>query len=157
MTKERKAKVVTFVVLFAAVGAGVARKIGARAAERGEPAPQDAIYAMLDAARAGDVSAYVESYTAPMQAAVRQAVAETTEPAFAKYLRDTNASIKGVAVYDPEKIADSEAKVRVEYVYQDRNEVQTMYLEKGPRGWKISRADGDERVKTLIPYGTPVK
>ena len=47
--------------------------------------------------------------------------------------------------------------MRGEYIYQDRNEAQTMYLEKGPTGWKISRADSDERVKTLIPYGTPVK
>lgn len=47
--------------------------------------------------------------------------------------------------------------MRVEYVYQDRNEVQMMYLEKRPSGWKISRTDGDERVETLVPYGTPVK
>jgi hypothetical protein len=58
---------------------------------------------------------------------------------------------------DPQTITDTEAKVRVEYVYQDRNEVQMMYLEKGSRGWKISRTDGDERVETLVPYGTPVK
>jgi hypothetical protein len=92
-----------------------------------------------------------------MEATLRQSLAETTEPAFAKYLRDSNAAIMGVAVSDPQNITDLEAKVRVEYIYQDRNEAQTMYLEKGPAGWKISRADSDERVKTLIPYGTPVK
>jgi hypothetical protein len=47
--------------------------------------------------------------------------------------------------------------VRVEYVYQDRNEAQTMYLEKASSGWKITRVDGAERVKTLVPYGTPVQ
>jgi hypothetical protein len=157
MTKERKAEILTFAVLLAAVGAGVARKIASAPAARPEAGPQDAIYAMLDAARAGDVRAYLATYTGPMEATLRQAVAETTEPAFAKYLRDTNAAIKGVAVFDPEKLTDSEAKVRVEYVYQDRNEVQMLSLVKAASGWKISGADGDERVKTLIPYGTPVK
>jgi hypothetical protein len=75
----------------------------------------------------------------------------------ANYLKDSHAAIKGVAVSDPQKITDREAKVRVEYIYQDRNEVQMVYLEKGSGGWKISRVDSDERVQTLIPYGTPVK
>ena len=49
------------------------------------------------------------------------------------------------------------AKVRVEYVYQDRNEAQMMFLEKTQGGWRIARVDGSERVKTLVPYGTPVQ
>ncbi len=155
MERNRKAQVATAAVLLLAVGIGLARKTERRAPNAQEP--QDAVYAMLDAARGGDVRLYLASYTGQMQATLRQAVAETTEPAFARYLRDSNAAIKGVAVSDPEKIAEQEAKVRVEYVYQDRNEAQTMYLEKGPAGWKISRADGTERVKTLIPYGTPVR
>jgi len=119
--------------------------------------PQDTIYAMLGAARSGDTKAYLASFSGPMEAGLRQTMAESTEPGFAKYLRDSHAAIKGVAVSDPEKTTDGEAKVRVEYIYQDRNEAQTMYLERSSRGWKIARADGDERVKTLIPYGTPVK
>ena len=62
-----------------------------------------------------------------------------------------------MAVSDPQKITDQQAKVRVEYIYQDRNEVQMVYLEKGPDGWKISRVDSDERIRTLIPYDTPIK
>ena len=92
-----------------------------------------------------------------MEAALRQTLAETTEPAFARYLKDTNAAIKGAAIADPETVGDRQAKVRVEYIYQDRNEAQTMYLEKGDGGWKISRAQSGDRIKTLIPYGTPVK
>jgi hypothetical protein len=30
-------------------------------------------------------------------------------------------------------------------------------LEKAGADWKITRVDGSERLKTLIPYGTPVK
>ena len=169
MTKERKTQLVTVAVLAAAIGVGLAAKAGWRLPDLrfwpgvfqpGPPAstePQEAIYAMFGAARAGDVKAYLASYSGQMEASLRQELSETTESAFAKYLRDSNTAIKGIAVSDPQEITDSEAKVRVEYVFQDRNEAQTMYLEKGPKGWKISRADSDERIKTLIPYGTPVK
>lgn len=152
MKRDRIARVLTVAVLLIALGVVWARRSGPTSQN-----PQDTIYAMLSAARAGDVKRYLDSYTGQMEATLRQSLAETTEPAFAKYLRDSNAAIKGVAVSDPQNISDLEAKVRVEYIYQDRNEAQTMYLEKGPAGWKISRADSDERVKTLIPYGTPVK
>jgi hypothetical protein len=35
--------------------------------------------------------------------------------------------------------------------------MQKMYLEKHGDRWKIARVDGAERVKTLVPYGTPVE
>jgi hypothetical protein len=119
--------------------------------------PQDVIYAMLDAARAGDVKAYLAHYTGAMEGALRQSISESSGTAFAKYLQDQQAAIKGVAVSEPEITGDAEAKVRVEYVYEDRNEIQTIYLERAGDGWKIARAASDERIKTLIPYGTPVK
>jgi hypothetical protein len=153
MKKDRKAQVATVVVFLIALGIVLARKTTQSAAER---TPQDTVYAMLAAARAGDVNAYLSSYTGPMETALRQSLVEATESGFANYLKSSNASLKGVAVSDPEKINEQEAKVRVEYVYQDRNEAQMMYLEKGPNGWKIARADGDERVKTLVRYGTPI-
>jgi Na+-transporting NADH:ubiquinone oxidoreductase subunit NqrC len=157
MKKDNKARIVTVAVVLALLAALAARKMGWRLPEaKASQDPQDTIYAMLNAARSGDVKTYLAEFTGQMEASLRQSLAETTESGFAKYLRDSNAAIKGVAVSDPQKVTDLEAKVRVEYVYQDRNEAQTMYLEKGPKGWKIARADNDERVKTLVPYGTPV-
>jgi hypothetical protein len=169
MTKERKTQVATITVLAAALGVVLAQKTGWKlsqvkvsdivqpAAPKAEPSPQNAIYAMLDAARAGDVKAYLASYSGQMDAALKQSLAETTEKGFAKYLIDSNAAVKGIAISEPQPLTDREVKVRVEYVYQDRNEAQTMYLEKGAAGWKIARVDGAERVKTLVPYGTPVQ
>ncbi|MCL5746074.1 MAG: hypothetical protein M1541_19455, partial [Acidobacteria bacterium] len=104
-----------------------------------------------------DVKGYMNSYTGQMSSSLQESLAETTEAGFAKYLKDSNAAIKGIAISEPQTLTDREVKVRVEYVYQDRNEAQLMYLEKGPGGWKISRVDGVERVKTLVPYGTPVQ
>ena len=144
-------------VLAAAVVFAVGRKQGWKWPRTAGANPQDAIYAMLDAARAGDVQAYLDAYTGQMAASLRQSLAETTRPGMARYLKETNAAIKGVAVSEPQALTDREVKVRVEYVYQDRNEAQYMYLEKAPGGWKIARVDGIERVKTLVPYGTPVE
>jgi len=169
MTKERKTQIVTIGVLAAAFGVVLAQKTGWKLSDvkvgdivpspapKAEPSPQDAIYAMLDAARVGDVKAYLTSYTGQMDAALKQSLAETTEASLAKYLKDSNAAVKGIAISEPQTVTDREVKVRVEYVYQDRNEAQTMYLEKVSGGWKISRVDGAERVKTLVPYGTPVQ
>jgi hypothetical protein len=159
MTKERKARVVTILVLVLALGVVVFRKAGItgiNAIGQTAPAtPQDAIYAMLDAARAGDTNKYLSSYTGEMAESLRRARDESAD--FAKYLRDSNAGLKGVALTEPESQPDGQVKERVEYVYQDRNEVQFFYLEKVPGGWKISRVDSTERGKTLIPYGTPVE
>ena len=146
MKKNRKAQVATLALLLAVAGLALVRNRPTSAVQE----PQDTVYTMLNAAKAGDVKAYLASYTGQMEASLRQTLT-------ANYLKDSHAAIKGVAVSDPQKITDLEAKVRVEYIYQDRNEVQMVYLEEGPAGWKISRVDSDERVQTLIPYGTPVK
>lgn len=154
MNGKRTAQIAT-AALVIAVGAALVLK--SRAGEIRPVDPQGAIYAMLDAARAGDSRAYMAAFSGQMEAALRQVLSETTVPGFAKYLKESHASIMGIAVADPQIITDSEVKLRVEYVYHDRNEAQTMYLEKGRNGWKIFRVDNDERVRTLIPYGTRVK
>ena len=171
MSKEKKAAVVTVVVLVGALGIVLGRSSGWRASAirdqvsqislkpqpRLDPTPQDVIYGMLDSARAGDVKAYLANYAGQMTAALQQSIAETGEPNFAQYLKDSNAAIKGVAITEPQPLTDTQVKVRVEYVYQDRNEAQFMYLDKQDGRWRITRVDGVERVKTLVPYGTPVQ
>lgn len=170
MNADKKAKVVTVVVLAGALAIVLGQKYGWKmpevkvsdlapkpAAPKADPTPQDAIYAMLDAARLGDVKTYLAAYTGQMETALKQSIAETTESGFAKYLKDQNAAIKGIAISEPQTLTDREVKVRVEYVYQDRNEAQVMFLEKTQGGWRIARVDSSERVKTLVPYGTPVQ
>jgi hypothetical protein len=171
MSKEKKTALVTVVVLAGALIVVIGQKNGWRMSTvtdqvsqlslkpqpAPDPTPQDSIYGMLDAARAGDVKAYLANYSGQMTAALQQSVAETGEAKFAQYLKDSNAAIKGVAVSEPQTLTDSQVKVRVEYVYQDRNEAQTMFLEKQAGVWKITQVEGAERVKTLVPYGTPVQ
>src|ERR1022692_576784 len=127
MTRHHTAQLVTVLVLMAALGIGLARKTGWRAA-KAPPEPQDAVYAMLAAARAGDVQAWLACYTGQMQATLRQAVKESTEPGFAKYLRDTHAAVKGVAVSDPRKIGEQEATLRVEYIERKSTRLNSSHL-----------------------------
>ena len=157
MSRERTARILTLAVLVLAVGVVAVRQTSwLRPAPKVQTA-QDAIYRMLDAAKAGDASGYLECYTGQMQAALRQSLVEMTGPGLAEYLRKSNAAIKGVAIQEPRMLTDREVKVRVEYIYQDRNEIQWMYLEKAGGTWKIARIDTAERIKTLVPYGTPVQ
>ncbi|MCC7234631.1 MAG: hypothetical protein IT163_04970 [Bryobacterales bacterium] len=124
---------------------------------RREPSPQDAIYAMIDAARAGDVKTYLACFTGAMRPRLEQALAESGEAKFGDYLKRTNAELKGVAIDEPAAVGNGEVKARVEYVYAGRNEVQVMTVLRTGAGWKIARLDEAERVKTQVPYGTPVR
>jgi hypothetical protein len=167
VTRERKARYLTLaviggvVVFLAGQRAGWKLPAGAAALRPAEPArppePRDTIYQMLDAARAGDTGAYLRCFSGQMAETLRQSLAEMGERGFVQYLANTNKEIKGVALSEPVALTDREVRVRVEYVYQDRNEVQQMYLEKLDDGWRIARMDGAERIKTLVPYGTPVQ
>jgi hypothetical protein len=156
VNKPQAARAITIVVLTGA--AGLAWYVRSRPAASAEVSrPEDAVYAMYDAARAGDAKQYLGFFTGAMVQELERSEREMTADAFAKYLRGLNEGIKGLAVHAPETITESEVKLRVEYVFADRNEVQWMYLENANGSWRIARVDATERVKTLIPYGTPVK
>ena len=153
MTKPQTARAITIAVL---AGAAALAWFARQRSQNAPATPEDTIYAMYDAARAGDVKLYVGFFTGAMAAALDRAQRDSN-PAFAQYLRGLNDGLKGMAIAPPESLNDTEVKAKVEYVFADRNEVQWMYLEKAGGSWKIARVDGAERIKTLVPYGTPVR
>ena len=159
MSKERQAQIVTVLILAATVAVVLVRRtnVGASFAtlvERSDPTPQDAVYAMLDAGKEGNVEKYLSSHTGQMEQSLRRTIAESAD--FAQYLRSSNATIKGIAVNEPEWLSDSRAKVRVEFVLADRNEVQFLFVERTPAGWKIARVDSATHLETPTPYGAKV-
>ena len=119
--------------------------------------PQDTVNALLDAARSGDWRAYLDLCTGAMRVTLDQTVSEKGGIGFRDYLKSRSAELKGLAVFDPKPVSDTEVQIRVEYVYEDRNETQLLTLEKAGAGWKIARMENAERVKSLVPYGTPAK
>lgn len=161
MSKQRIARILTLAVLVTALSAVTMRNRvwfrGGSPGPKADATPEEVIYGMLDAARGGDVAAYLGAFSGEVRKTLEQTAAEQGSAAFLGYLQQSNAAIKGVALQTPQPVTDREVKVQVEYVYQDRNEIQQMYLTREPQGWKISRVDSAERIKTLIPYGTRVE
>jgi len=118
--------------------------------------PEDAVYAMLDAARAGNTGVYVDIFSGPLQQQIRQVIRESGKTQFATYLAAQSSSFQSVALSVADQPSDVEARLRVEYVYSNRNEVQTFHLKKSEGHWKIIGISGTDQIKTLIPYGTAV-
>jgi hypothetical protein len=118
--------------------------------------PEDTVYGMLDAARAGDTAVYVDTFSGPLQQQIQQVIRESGKRQFASYLTAQSSSFKSVALSVADQPSDVEARLRVEYVYANRNEVQTFHLKKAGERWKIIGISGTDQIKTLIPYGTAV-
>jgi hypothetical protein len=136
--------------------AALAAAVLCKQQEIAAPQPQDPIYQRLDAVRDGSVTNYIDAHTGSMKASLLRAAAEVGEARLLQSLRDQNASLKGIAILQPDPLSDREVKVRVEYIFADRNEIQSYYLEKAGNTWKIARVDGAQRIQTLVAYGTPV-
>jgi hypothetical protein len=111
---------------------------------------------MLEAARAGDTRAYLDSFSGEMHAQLLQVIEEDSEPRFAAYLKSQNTAFEGVAVSLTSRPSDAEAQVRVEYIYGGHNEVQGVYLRKEPSGWKIVRVANTEQLIAPLPFGAAV-
>ncbi|MFZ0594616.1 MAG: hypothetical protein WAM39_29435 [Bryobacteraceae bacterium] len=158
-------KILTLVVLTLSLAIAVARQKGWHLSSGMQLAwfslkkaegPDDATYKMLDAARAGDVKAYLNFFSGPLRAELAQTAKESPPNAFSNYLVRQSALLTGVAVTVLASPKEGESKVRLEYVYRDHSEVQdlTLHLEGG--SWKIIRTAGSNQIKSLIRYGTIV-
>src|ERR1035437_706117 len=161
MKPNTRARILAVAVLLGALGVGGARKAGwfesaATPAATTEDAVSAGIYAPMNAARAGDVSRYLAGYTGQMRTALQRSLEESGGAAFARYLQSLDAGVKGMAV-SVEISGAREAKACVEYVYQERNDVQVVYVEKESGGWGMARAEGVQSVKAAIPSGPRIR
>lgn len=118
--------------------------------------PEDGVYKMLDAARAGDTDRYLDCFAGAMRTQIEQIIKETSRSKFTRYLRNQNKLFTSVAVTANENPVPENAHVRIEYVFPERNEVQDLYLRQESGTWRITKVIGSEQITTLIPYGTAV-
>jgi hypothetical protein len=154
VTKRNLAQLLTLALLAAIVGLIVYKKRPAPAPE--ESGPESAIWRMVDASRAADPEKYLACYGGEMERQLRQNYREMGAERFQEYLAGTHRQIKGIAVSPPQMSSAGEGRIAVEYVYQDRNEVQQVVVRREGGQWKIVQVESAERIKTLVPYGTPV-
>lgn len=122
---------------------------------RASSSPEDAIYSMIDAERAGDARGYVDAFTGSMRNELLQVIKESSESKFGSYLT-RNATFQGVAVTVIDRSSATDAQLRVEYVYGDRNEVQNLYLKREAERWKIYRMAGAEQQAAPFAFGSRV-
>jgi len=115
--------------------------------------PESVIWRMSDAARIGDVEAYLNCFDGELRRTLKKTVVEMGEREFGAYLKRLNEEITGIAVSDLKLTGEAGANLRVEFVYRGKNEAQRHYLVLRDGAWKIDRVDESERIKTLIPYG----
>jgi hypothetical protein len=116
--------------------------------------PEDGIYAMLDAARAGNTTAYLDCFAGPLREQLAATAKEDSESKFRTYLLGQNSGVQGVALMVTDRPSADQARVRLEYVYTDHNEVQNLDLKKEGTRWRIISMDGAQPLKPPIPYGT---
>jgi hypothetical protein len=118
--------------------------------------PEESVYAMLDAARAGDTKTYLDFFSSPVRDQLQQVIKENSEPKFSEYLKAQNTAFQSVAVSLADRASESEVTARVEYVYANRNEVQSLSLRKEDSRWRIFKIAGADQIKTLVPFGSAV-
>lgn len=116
--------------------------------------PEDGIYAMFDAARAGNADAYLDCFSGPLREQLAATAKEDSAAKFKAYLLSQNAAVQGMAVTVTDRPSSDEARARLEYVYSDHNEVQNVHLKREGSRWKIINIDGAQPVQPLVPYGT---
>ena len=121
-----------------------------------ESGPESTVWRMMEASAAADSEAYLACYTGEVELALRRNVQEMGAEQFRAYLAKIHGETKGIAVAPPELVSPTEARVRIEYVYADRNEIQQVCLRQVGEEWRIFRVDGAQPMKALVPYGTPV-
>ena len=155
VSKKKTSQALTAILLAALLGFLVYKH---RAAiPRSEDSAESTIWEMVEASRASDPERYIRCYTGEMESLLRRNFQDMGPTKFRDYLFNSLRPVKGIAVSSLAAASSTERRVSVEYVYEDRNEVQQVYLRQVGRRWKIFRVEGAERVKTLVPYGTPVR
>lgn len=123
---------------------------------RSESHPAEArIQTLLESARQGDLSGYLDSFAGPLRQRLEREAAERGRDAFAADLRRAAAERKSHAVFAVEPDGEAAARVVVESIYADRNEKQTFRLEARDGGWLVSEVDSVKGRQPRAKYGAP--
>jgi hypothetical protein len=97
----------------------------------------DRVQALLQSARDGDVSAYLEAFDGILKERLEREINERGLKAFATDLRRAARLRKSHSVFAAELDGADLASVAVETVYPDRIERQTFRLGRRPEGWRV--------------------
>ena len=118
--------------------------------------PSACVRAMSSSARSGDVRAYLDCFGGELRATLEDAARTAETEAFAENIRARMEPVRGMALSEETLADENTATLRVEWVFDDRNEVQifTLLREKGV--WRIVEMKEAQYTQPEIPYGTEV-
>jgi hypothetical protein len=153
--KQRLPAIITILLIISAI-VFFARRHQTTSTSKAPVTPEDVIWRMSDAAREGDVNAYLDCFDGALKSNLQRTVAEMGEAQFSQYLKRLNGEMTGIAVSDFERVSENEATLRVEFVFRGKNEAQKHHFKLINGDWKIEKLDGAEQIKPLTPYGSDV-
>lgn len=107
---------------------------------------------MFSSAKAGDVENYLQCFTKILQSVLESTRRERKGQNFREYIKENAHNIKGVSIINKREENESQRVYDIEVVYIDRNKLQTVFLQKTNKGWKINRISKPALVKPQIPY-----
>lgn len=116
--------------------------------------PEDVVWRASDAAKQGDVQAYLSLFDGPLRERLQRAASDMGEAQFSSYLKRLSDDLTGIAVSDLVQTGDDSATLRIEFVYRGRNEVQQHQFKRVGGDWKIVGVGDAEWLKGLVPWGT---
>jgi len=122
-----------------------------------EQKPEDVVLAMFNAMERGDVKAYLSLLDGKAKERVMLFLREVGWKEFGRQLQRMHDGIKGIAVLPDEFASEDEVKLKVELVFEGKNETQSFRLKRYGRQWKIIELTQPEHQPQAIPYGTPVR
>jgi hypothetical protein len=117
--------------------------------------PDAAVSRMHEAAKRGDIVAYLDCFTGRLRDRMEQAREDMGDDRFRRHLQETAAQVKGIAVSDQEE-RRGKARMRVEFVHAEFHEAQWISVRVERGQWRIYAMGESERVIPPVKYGTPV-
>ena len=163
--KQITAAVATLVILGVAVFAFRGRNAdpAARATSIGgtslseranEAKPADVVFAMFDAARAGNMDAYLECFAGAARGQIEEALQESlSRERFAAQLRGSLARLKGFAVLGARERSSGVVEMAAERVFDGYTETLAVEVTRTEAGWKITSLETTGREANR--YGQP--
>jgi hypothetical protein len=118
--------------------------------------PEEAIHAMLDAARRGDARAYLASFTDALRPQLEATRQQMGDARFREYLVESQAPVMGVATMKKADLRPDLVRYEVEFVHKDKNQRQLVELKKAGNRWLVDSMGQAVYAKPPIPYGTKV-
>lgn len=120
------------------------------------PRPQEAVFAVFDSARAGDVKGYLSEFSGEMRERLAEQAERDGEERFAEYLQQSTREIAGIYIQKEVQFGEAEVRLDVDFIFPTRTERQRYRLVKEGKAWKISDIQDAEYREPVEEYGAHI-